>query len=131
MYKCAHHAYTGDMSPESTTIRPEDVRNASISGGTPDWLSAVAEYVEKAAAEGDLVTLTSAHRMLTPAQVAEATGMSRSTISRRISSGALHAVKVGNRNRIPYEEFERFWHQTMADVVDLTADDIRSDLFSG
>ena len=87
--------------------------------------------MEKAAAEGDLVTLTSAHRMLTPAQVAEATGMSRSTISRRISSGALHAVKVGNRNRIPYEEFERFWHQTMADVVDLTADDIRSDLFSG
>ena len=111
MYKCAHHAYTGDMSPESITIRPEDVRNASISSGTPDWLSAVAEYVEKAAAE--------------------ATGMSRSTISRRISSGALHAVKVGNRNRIPYEEFERFWHQTMADVVDLTADDIRSDLFSG
>ncbi len=41
----------------------------------------------------------------------------------------LRAVKVGNRNRIPYQEFERFWRQTMGDVVELPVDDIRSDLF--
>lgn len=77
------------------------------------------------------MTLTSKRRMMTPAQVADAIGVSRSTISRRIAAGELRAVKVGNRNRIPFEEFERFWRATMSDVVELTRDDIRADLFGG
>ena len=67
--------------------------------------------------------------MMTPAQVAEAMGVSRSTVSRKIAAGELRAVKVGNRNRIPFEEFERFWQQTMGDVVELTVGDISADLF--
>lgn len=75
------------------------------------------------------MTLTAKRRMLTPAQVADLTGVSRSTISRKIAAGELRAVKIGNRNQIPYEEFERFWQATMGDVVEITRDEIRTDLF--
>ncbi len=115
---------------QSLTITPEDVRASSVDPDAhPEWLVAVAEYVRRAAAEGEQVTLTSKRRMLTPAQVAEAIGVSRSTISRKIAAGELRAVKIGNRNRIPFEEFERFWQATMGDIVELTSDDIRADLF--
>lgn len=92
------------------------------------WLEAVADYVRSAAAQGATVTLTSKRRMLTPAQVADAIGVSRSAISRRIADAEIRVVKVGNRSRIPYEEFERFWGETMGDVVDFTHDDRRADL---
>lgn len=121
-------AYDKRMSTQSLTITPEDVRSsAGQSGARPGWLDAVAEYVQRAAAEGELVTLTAKRRMMTPAQVADAIGVSRSTISRKIAAGELRAVKVGNRNRIPFEEFERFWRETMGDVIELTRDDISAD----
>ena len=41
----------------------------------------------------------------------------------------IHAVKVGNRNRIPYEEYQRWWDQAMGDVIELVRDDLREDLF--
>lgn len=118
------------MSTRSITITPERVRAATAQSGTrPDWLREAAEYVQRAAADGELVTLTAKQQMLTPAQVAEKVGVSRSTISRRIAAGDLRAVKVGNRNRIPFEEFERFWGKTMGDIVELTAANIAADLF--
>ena len=117
------------MSPHSITITPEEVQAPSLPGARPAWLDEVAEYVRRAASEGEQVTLTAKRRMLTPGQVAEAIGVSRSTISRKIAAGELRAIKVGNRNRVPYAEFQRFWKQTMGDVVELTGDDIRTDLF--
>lgn len=75
------------------------------------------------------MTLTAKPRMMTPEQVAEAMGVSRPTISRKIKAGEIREVKVGNRNRIPYEEFERYWRQTMGDLVELTRDEILDDLF--
>ena len=118
------------MTTQSLTITPEDVRAAQEHpSAQPAWLDQIASYVQHAAAEGELVTLTTKRRMLTPAQVAERTGMSRSTISRKIASGDLHAIKVGNRNRIPYEEYLRFWKATMGQLVEATADDLRTDLF--
>ena len=118
------------MSLAHLTINPEDVRASTRdTGQRPAWLEEVAAYVQRAAAEGATVTLTSKQRMLTPEQVAEAMGVSRSTISRKIKAGEIHAVKVGNRNRVPYEEFERFWDRTMGDMVELVRDDIEADLF--
>lgn len=118
------------MSLTHLTIHPEDVRaNMRDTGPRPAWLEQVAAYVQRAAAEGATVTLTSKQRMLTPEQVAEAVGVSRSTISRKIKAGEIQVVKVGNRNRVPYEEFERFWSQTMGDMVELVRDDIEADLF--
>lgn len=117
------------MTLHSITITPEEVHASTRPGARPVWLDEVAQYVQQAAAEGEQVTLTANRRMLTPAQVADAIGVSRSTISRKIAAGELRAVKVGNRNRIPYEEFQRFWQDTMGDVIELTRDDIRADLF--
>jgi excisionase family DNA binding protein len=118
------------MSLAHLTINPEDVRASTRdTAAPPAWLEQVAAYVQRAAAEGATVMLTSKQRMLTPEQVAEAMGVSRSTISRKIKAGELHAVKVGNRNRVPYEEFERFWDKTMGDMVELVRDDIEADLF--
>lgn len=111
-------------------INPEDVRtSASQSSVRPAWLEQVAAYVQRAAAEGETVTLTAKRRMMTPEQVADTMGVSRSTISRKIKAGELRAVKVGNRNRIPFEEFERFWRQTMGDMMELVREDIEADLF--
>lgn len=78
-----------------------------------------------------MVTLTSKQRMLTPEPVAEAMGVSRSTISRRIKAGEIHSVKVGNRNRnrVSYEEFEQFWDATLTNVAALVSDDIEAELF--
>ncbi|MCB4208647.1 helix-turn-helix domain-containing protein [Arthrobacter sp. UM1] len=119
------------MTADSLTITPEEVRaEQAPASGRPDWLNQIAAYVQRAAAEGELVTLTAKRRMLTPAQVADRTGMSRSTISRKISSGELRAVKVGNRNRIPYEEYLRFWTATMGELVEATSEDLRADLFA-
>ena len=118
------------MTPATLTIDPEDVRaSAQETSVLPAWLEKVAEYVQLAASEGETVTLTAKQRMLTPEQVASLTGVSRSTISRKIKAGEIHAVKVGNRNRIPYEEYQRWWDQAMGDVIELVRDDLREDLF--
>lgn len=115
------------MTMASLTINPEDVRQGTGARGA--WLEQIASYVEQAAAEGEAVTLTAKRRMMTPEQIAEAMGVSRPTISRKIKAGEIRAVKVGNRNRIPYEEFERYWRKTMGDLVELTRDEIHDDLF--
>lgn len=115
------------MTMTSLTINPEDVRSSA--GARPAWLGQVAAYVQQAAADGETVTLTAKRRMMTPEQVADAMGVSRPTISRKIKAGEIRAVKVGNRNRIPYEEFARYWRKTMGDLVELTRDELRDDLF--
>lgn len=117
------------MSLSSLTINPEDVRAANQAGTQPPWLEQVTAYVQQAAADGETVTLTAKRRMMTPEQIADAMGVSRPTISRKIKAGEIRAVKVGNRNRIPYEEFERYWRKTMGDLVELVHDDLREDLF--
>ena len=120
-----HVEVGGVMTMTSLTINPKDVR--SRAGARPAWLEQVAAYVQQAAADGE--TVTAKRRMMTPEQVADAMGVSRPTISRKIKAGEIRAVKVGNRNRIPYEEFERYWRKTMGDLVELTRDELRDDLF--
>ncbi|MEZ5188511.1 MAG: hypothetical protein R2723_07890 [Microbacterium sp.] len=76
------------MTPATLTIDPEDVRDsARDTSARPAWLEKVAEYVQRAASEGETVTLTAKQRMLTPEQVASLTGVSRSTISPQDQGG--------------------------------------------
>lgn len=93
------------------------------------WLEQIEEYVRKAAAEGRTVTLSSKSYFMTPEEMAQRMGVSRATISRRIRSGEIRAVKIGNRNRIPYAEYRRYWRQAMGDLVEFVRDDLREDLF--
>lgn len=117
------------MTSSTLTIDPEDVRRGADTAGRRAWLERMADYVERAAADGESVTLTSKPRMMTPEEVADALGVSRPTISRKIKAGEIRAIKVGNRNRIPYDEFRRYWSQTMGDLVELVREDLEEDLF--
>jgi excisionase family DNA binding protein len=55
--------------------------------------------------------------------------MSRATVSRKIAAGEIHAIKVGNRNRISYAEYRRVWEQTMKTIAEASAADIEAELF--
>jgi excisionase family DNA binding protein len=49
--------------------------------------------------------------------------MSRSTVTRRIKSGEINAVRVGAHYRIPIREFERFHDALMGAMIsDASAD---------
>ncbi|MEZ3161826.1 helix-turn-helix domain-containing protein [Microbacterium sp. BWT-B31] len=73
----------------STPAQDADGQFVAVAHGHPAWLDQVAAYLQRAAAEGKTVTLTAKRRMLTPEQVADALGVSRPTISRRIKAGEL------------------------------------------
>ncbi|WP_448071815.1 helix-turn-helix domain-containing protein [Georgenia yuyongxinii] len=116
------------MAHAHLTISPEDVRRSGVAG-TSGWLDRLADFVREAAASGETVEVTSRLRMMTPEQVADALGVSRSTVSRKIKAGEIRAVKVGNRNRIPYDEFERYVEAANRAMVALVADEIDAELF--
>lgn len=73
---------------------------------------------------GASVELSAEVPFLTPEEVAKQLGVSRPTISRRIKAGELKAVKVGNRNRIPVVEFERFRDTYLDELARALADDL-------
>ena len=51
------------MTPAPLTIDPEDVRaSARETSELPAWLEKVAEYVQRAASDGETVTLTAKQR---------------------------------------------------------------------
>jgi excisionase family DNA binding protein len=114
------------MSTPVMTLEPESVRAA---GGEPAWRETLIRFVENAARSGQTVVVSAETRMFTPEELARRLMVSRSTISRRISSGQIRAVKVGNRNRIPYPEARRLWDEQMDAVADLVGPDIEAELF--
>ncbi|MFZ2238046.1 MAG: helix-turn-helix domain-containing protein [Gordonia amarae] len=83
----------------------------------------VLAFLREAEEVGASVELSARAPFLTPEQVAEQLGVSRPTISRRIKAGELKAVKVGNRNRIPVVEFERFRDAYLDELAGALADD--------
>ena len=111
------------------TLDPDEVHSDQIDAALPVWLQTMADRVCQAAASGKTVTLSAEELMLTPQQMAQRLNMSRTTVLRKIATGEINAVKVGNRHRIPYTEFNRFrearWDQMMA----LVAPDIEAELF--
>ena len=83
----------------------------------------VLAFLREAQMAGASVELTAEAPFLTPDEVAKRLGISRPTISRRIKAGDLNAIKVGNRNRIPVAEFERFREAYLDDLASALADD--------
>lgn len=67
--------------------------------------------------------------LLSPAEVANRLGMSRTTVLRRIADGDLKATKVGSHHRIPLGEFERYSHELMRRLAKASATDIEAELF--
>lgn len=121
-----------DLPPLSTLVQndPEDVRRSVPTSGAPGWLQQLADYVREAAASGQ--TDSAGHLSMADADAPAGgggVGVSRSTISREIKAGEISAVMVGNRNSIPYEEFEQYSDHVMTDMVAVVADDIEADRF--
>lgn len=83
----------------------------------------VLAFLREAEEVGASVELSAEAPFLTPEQVAKQLGISRPTISRRIKAGELKAVKVGNRNRVPIAEFERFREAYLDELASVLAND--------
>ena len=93
-----------------------------------DW-SRVRAFLDAAREKGEVVDLSARVALLTPAEVAERLGMSRSTVRRRIVDGELKAIKVGTHHRITLAEYERFSHELMLRMAAASADEISAELF--
>jgi excisionase family DNA binding protein len=113
------------------SITPSAVQSAPVQGADalPAWARDVLSFVSQAGASGQTVELNSKVETLTPAQMADRIGISRATVARRIADGQIKVIKVGNRNRIPIAEYERFHDALMQEMVNHYADDIERDLF--
>ncbi|MFT4296675.1 MAG: helix-turn-helix domain-containing protein [Micropruina sp.] len=83
----------------------------------------VLAFLRQAEMAGASVEITADAPFLTPEEVAKQLGVSRPTISRRIKAGDLKVIKVGNRNRIPVTEFERFREAYLDEMASALADD--------
>lgn len=75
-----------------------------------------------------MVDFSTRVELLTPAQVADRLGMSRSTVLRRID-GDINATKVGTRHRIPLSEYERYSRELVRRMAEASAADINAELF--
>lgn len=70
-------------------------------------------FLESAKARGEVVDVSPPPprvELLSPAEVANRLGMSRTTVLRRTADGDPKATKVGSHHRIPLAEFERYSH---------------------
>ena len=79
-----------EISGEELRITPEMV--AAGSGEAADWVRALHRFVTERAAEGQTVVVVGVQELLSPSEVGQALGMSRSSVQRRIKDGSLPAV---------------------------------------
>jgi len=114
------------MSAPVLTLQPDALQTDSDHSRWEDALLAV---VRDATRSGQTVLVSIEPKLYTPEQAARQLMVSRSTISRRIASGEIQSVKVGNRHRIPYSEVRRVWDEQMNIVARVSAADIEQDLF--
>lgn len=108
----------------------DDIRD-SDSAGVPGWAATLVDRVREAAGSGQTITVIAEERMLTPEQMGHRLGVHRSTVVRRILAGEIHAVKVGNRHRVPYSEFLRCREEMLGELTRTSALDVEEELFSG
>ena len=84
------------------------------------------ELLNRIAAEldaGKTITIEVNTPTMTPQQVADELGLSRTTVLRKIGSGVLKASKQGNRNRVAVADFERFRDSYIRDLGQAFAQD--------
>ena len=88
-----------------------------------DWADTVWSFVERAAAQGVSVKLSTLEKSYSPTQVAELCDVSRATLNRRIQDGTIQAARHGGRWRISEAEVERYLRFLMAQAARASADD--------
>lgn len=117
------------MSHLLAIFDPDDIRDSKSDAGLPPWARLLVDQVREAAASGLTVTVSAEERMLTPEQVGQRLELHRSTIVRKILAGEIQAVKVGNRHRIAYSEFQRFRDSVLDTLARASAPDVEAELF--
>lgn len=115
------------MNKQVMTLAPEAVQDAP--SGESVWEKALIEFVRGASAEGKTIVVSTEVTTLTPDEVARGLNLSRSTVSRRITNGTIHSVKVGNRHHVPYPEYRRLWDESMTKATAASMEDIEAELF--
>lgn len=121
--------YRGAMSHPLATFDPDDIHDSKTDAGLPPWARLLVDQVRQAAASGQTVTVSAEERMLTPAEVRRRLNLHRSTVVRRILAVEIRAVKVGNRHRIPYSEFQRFRDSVLDTLARASASEVEAELF--
>lgn len=117
------------MTHPLVTFDPDEIRDSKTDAASPPWAQVLVSRAREAAASGQTVTLSAEERMLSPEQVGRRLNMHRSTVVRKILAGEIHAVKVGNRHRIPYSQFQRFRDEVLDQIARQSAPDVEAELF--
>lgn len=112
--------------PIVLSIDPAEVEREPLSlggSGLPGWARSALDFINRAGASGEVVSLSAEDSTMTPAEMAAEIGVSRASIQRRIGAGEIACTKVGNRYRIPVREVERFRRSFVRDLAGALADD--------
>lgn len=87
------------------------------------WQSDLIKSIADQLDSGKIITVEVKTPTMTPRQVAEELGISRTTVLRKIKSGKLPAFKRGNRSLIAVADFERFRTAYIRELGRAFADD--------
>lgn len=117
------------MAHPLVTFDPDEIHDGTAEAALPAWARILVDRVREAAAAGQTVTVSAEERMLTPDEVGRRLNMHRSTVVRKILAGEIRAVKVGNRHRIPYTEFQQFRDVVLDKIARVSAADVEAELF--
>jgi len=98
-----------------------------ITRETTDWR----EWIAARLAAGDKVTVRADTPYLTPAQMAESLGVSRSAVQKWIERGRIATERHGTYHHIPVREVERFRAEHIRGIVEDDLEAVLDDLFNG
>jgi excisionase family DNA binding protein len=91
-----------------------------ITASTPKWQELMASRL----AAGERALIRFEQPMMTPDELANSVGISRTAIMRRIRSGQIPADRKGNRYRIPLDVAQRFRDQYLDQAASLMGQDL-------
>ena len=91
-----------------------------VTASTPKWQELIAAHL----AAGERARIRFERPTMTPDELAESVGISRTAIMRRIRSGQIPADRKGNRYRIPLDAAQRFREEYLDQAASLMGQDL-------
>jgi len=95
------------------------MRLIEITATTPGWEQTMQQHLNA----GERALVRFERPSMTPAQMADSVGISRTAIMRRIASGEIPTHRQGTRHRIDLADVERFRANYFSDLAAASADD--------
>ena len=91
-----------------------------ITASTPQWQELIAARL----AAGERARIRFERPTMTPDELADSVGISRTAIMRRIKAGQIPAGRKGNRYHIPLEAAQRFREEYLDQAATLMGQDL-------